>query len=64
MRDRRGTKYLDDRMMETPSIAIEQVIKETLNMANLVMDSYNTSMEAFLKKVRNSQMKLLEWKKL
>ncbi|MCT4617814.1 MAG: Na/Pi cotransporter family protein [Marinisporobacter sp.] len=49
-RERRGVKYLDDRMLETPSIAIGQVMKEILNMGNLVLDSYRTSMEAFFEK--------------
>ncbi len=45
-----GIKYLDDRMLETPSIAIGQVIKETLNMGNLVLHTYEIALEAFMKK--------------
>ncbi|TCO74949.1 Na/Pi cotransporter family protein [Marinisporobacter balticus] len=48
--DQRGIQYLDDRMLETPSVAIVQVIKETLNMANLVLESYKKSMDAFFEK--------------
>ncbi|WZL71753.1 Na/Pi cotransporter family protein [Clostridiaceae bacterium 35-E11] len=48
--ERRGIQYLDDRMLETPSIAIVQVTKETLNMANLVLRSYETSMNSFFEK--------------
>ncbi|WP_053956671.1 Na/Pi cotransporter family protein [Inediibacterium massiliense] len=46
-RDQIGVSHLDDRMLETPSIAIVQVIKEILNMGDLVLESYKTSMEAF-----------------
>ncbi|MCT4607359.1 MAG: Na/Pi cotransporter family protein [Marinisporobacter sp.] len=49
-REKRGVKYLDDRMLETPSIAIGQVMKEILNMGDLALDSYRTSMEAFFEK--------------
>ncbi|WP_129596179.1 Na/Pi cotransporter family protein [Anaerophilus nitritogenes] len=42
-----GISHLDDRMLETPSIAIVQVIKEILNMGDLVLENYKTSMEAF-----------------
>lgn len=44
-----GVKYLDDRILETPSIAILQVIKEILHMGNITFDSYSKSMDAFLK---------------
>ncbi|QEK11241.1 Na/Pi cotransporter family protein [Crassaminicella thermophila] len=48
--DKIGIKYLDDRMLETPSVAIVQVIKETLNMGNLVLDSYKKAMDAFFER--------------
>ncbi|MBB6214576.1 phosphate:Na+ symporter [Anaerosolibacter carboniphilus] len=44
-----GVKYLDDRILETPSIALGQTIKEVLHMGNLALDSYRKSMEAFFK---------------
>lgn len=44
-----GIKYLDDRILETPSIAIGQVIKEVLHMGNTALESYNKSLEAFFK---------------
>lgn len=44
-----GIKYLDDRILETPSIAILQVIKEVLHMGNVTYMSYNKAIEAFLK---------------
>ncbi|KXG78893.1 Na/Pi cotransporter family protein [Thermotalea metallivorans] len=43
-----GVKYLDDRILETPSIALGQTIKEVLHMGNLALESYQKSMEAFL----------------
>ncbi len=46
----KGIRYLDDRILETPSIAMVQVIKETLNMGEIALESYQKSMEAFFKK--------------
>ncbi|MBF8984046.1 Na/Pi cotransporter family protein [Lutibacter sp. B2] len=46
----RGIQYLDDRMLETPTIAIVQVKKEVINMANVALESYQKSMEAFFEK--------------
>lgn len=42
----RGIKYLDKRMIETPSIALVQVIKEVLHMGNLTLQSYKHAVEA------------------
>ncbi len=44
-----GIKYLDDRILETPAIAVGQCIKEVLHMGNIACDSYEKSMEAFFK---------------
>ncbi|MDK2920436.1 MAG: phosphate:Na+ symporter [Candidatus Petromonas sp.] len=46
----KGIKYLDDRILETPSIAIVQVMKEVLHMGNLALESYNKALEAFFKR--------------
>ncbi|MBB6214577.1 phosphate:Na+ symporter [Anaerosolibacter carboniphilus] len=46
----RGIKHLDDRILETPSIAIVQVMKETLNMGQLALENYNKSIDAFIEK--------------
>ncbi len=40
-------KYLDERMLETPSIAIVQVLKEIWNMGHSTLESYRTAMNAF-----------------
>ncbi|MFZ5969808.1 MAG: Na/Pi cotransporter family protein [Bacillota bacterium] len=44
-----GIKYLDDRILETPSIALGQTIKEIIHMGELAEESYKKSMEAFFK---------------
>lgn len=44
-----GIKYLDDRILETPTIAVGQCIKEVLHMGNTASESYEMSMEAFFK---------------
>lgn len=44
-----GVKYLDDRILETPAIALGQCIKEVLHMGNIAGESYEKSMEAFFK---------------
>lgn len=44
-----GIKYLDDRILETPAIAVGQCIKEVLHMGNVASESLEKSMEAFFK---------------
>lgn len=46
--EERVSKYLDERILETPSIALGQVIKETLHMGNVAKKSYKSAMEAFV----------------
>lgn len=41
-------KYIDDRMIETPSIALANTIKETLRMGEKAKDSLNLAMEGVL----------------
>lgn len=41
-----GVKYLDERILETPSIALGQVIKEVLHMGNLATISCESAVEA------------------
>ncbi|SCY65938.1 Na/Pi cotransporter family protein [Alkaliphilus peptidifermentans] len=43
-----GIKYIDDRILETPSIALASAIKETLHMGNIARDSLENSIEGFL----------------
>lgn len=42
-----GSKYLDERLLETPVIAAGQVQKETLRMANKAKENLELSMKAF-----------------
>lgn len=40
------TKYIDERILETPSIALNSAIKETLHMGNVARESFVESMSA------------------
>ncbi len=40
------TKYIDERILETPSIALNSAIKETLHMGNVAKESFVESMSA------------------
>ncbi|MBM7561084.1 Na/Pi cotransporter family protein [Fusibacter tunisiensis] len=51
-----GKKYLDDRMIETPAIAMGQVVKEVLHMGNLTKMSLESSVDA----VQNNNPKAIE----
>ncbi|HKL41150.1 MAG TPA: Na/Pi cotransporter family protein [Clostridia bacterium] len=42
-------KYVDDRLLETPSIAIVQVMKEVLHIGNMVDYSFNNSKDSVIK---------------
>ncbi|MDD4569290.1 MAG: Na/Pi cotransporter family protein [Tepidanaerobacteraceae bacterium] len=44
----RGLKYIDDRLLETPSLALTQVKKEIARMGNLSLDTLKDSLNAFL----------------
>ena len=44
-----GPKYLDDRVLETPALAIGQVSREILRMSDLVKDMLVRSIEVFAK---------------
>ncbi|MCC0782561.1 Na/Pi cotransporter family protein [Clostridioides sp. ES-S-0108-01] len=44
----RTIKYIDDRMIETPSIALANTIKEALRMGEKAKESLNASMEALV----------------
>lgn len=45
--EKTGPKYIDDRLLETPVIAVGQVIKETIRMANKAKQNLELSMNAF-----------------
>ncbi|MBM7615258.1 phosphate:Na+ symporter [Alkaliphilus hydrothermalis] len=42
-----GIKYIDDRILETPSIALGSAIKETLHMGNVAKDSLENALAGF-----------------
>lgn len=44
----RGLKYIDDRLLETPSIAFTQVKKEIARMGNLALEVLQDSIDTFL----------------
>ena len=43
-------KYLDERILETPAIALAQVYKETERMGRIAKENVNVAMEAFFTK--------------
>jgi phosphate:Na+ symporter len=46
-RERVGVQYIDERLLETPVIAVGQMIKETIRMADKAKENLEISMEAF-----------------
>ncbi len=54
--DKKGPKYLDDRVLETPVIAAGQVVKETIRMANKAKKNVSYAMSAFI----NNDEKLIQ----
>jgi phosphate:Na+ symporter len=57
-----GTKYIDDRVLETPVIAVGQMVKETIRMANkakenleIAMQAFETNDESLIKKVYDNE---------
>lgn len=42
-------KYIDERILETPSIAVGQTVKEVVRMGNVAADNLQTSIDAFFK---------------
>lgn len=54
---REGIKYIDDRILETPSIALGSTIKETLHMGNTAKDSLENALDGFFDR---SQKKINE----
>ena len=48
--DDKVVKYIDDRMLETPSIALANIIKETLRMGEKSKESLNAAMDGIVDK--------------
>lgn len=53
-------KYLDQRILGMPAMAVTQVIKEVERMSNLAKDSYTYSMKAVMEKDKNMSSKIAE----
>ena len=53
-----GIKYIDNRILETPSIAVVSAIKETLHMGNIAKESVQNALEGYMendsKKIEDS----------
>ncbi|CEN21306.1 Na/Pi cotransporter family protein [Paraclostridium sordellii] len=62
--DSRITKYLDERMLETPSIAFGNTIRETLRMGNKAKKSFTCSMNALLEKSEDDAKTTFEKEKI
>lgn len=63
-REHMGTKYIDDRVLETPVIAVGQMVKETIRMANKAKDNLEIAMKAFETNDENLIKKVYENEKL
>lgn len=59
-----GVKYIDDRVLETPVIAVGQMMKEVLRMANKAKENLQISMEAFRNNDDSLVQKVYENEKL
>lgn len=45
----RGMKYLDERLLETPAVAVRQAVKELCRMGGLVVESLEDAIDGFLR---------------
>lgn len=62
-REMHGLKYLDSRIIETPSIAVGMASKEVLRMGKIVSQMLETSRESFVKQDEKLTMKVFETEK-
>lgn len=58
--EKTGSKYIEDRLLETPVIAAGQVIKETIRMANKAKVNLELSINAFTSEDENLVKKVYE----
>ncbi|MBO3446206.1 Na/Pi cotransporter family protein [Clostridium sp. CCUG 7971] len=58
--DEKTTKYLDERMLETPSIALGNIVKETLRMGNKAKGTLETSIKAVIESSEEDVKKTFE----
>ena len=52
--------YLDERMLLTPALAIEQLKKETVVLGDCAMDAFDTAYRAFCRKDKGAAAQVLE----
>ena len=52
--DDKVVKYIDDRMIETPSIALANIVKETLRMGEKSKESLNAAMDGIVDKSKEN----------
>ena len=51
--DVKVVKYIDDRMIETPSIALVILLKKHLRMGEKSKNSLDSAMDGIIRKIRN-----------
>lgn len=59
-----GPKYIDDRLLETPVIAVGQMIKETIRMANKAKENLKLSVDSFMSEDEEMIKKVYENEKI
>jgi len=59
-----GVKYIDDRLLETPVIAVGQTTKEVVRMANLAKENVQLAMSCFINNNESSVKTVYENEKL
>ena len=60
----KAVKYLDDRIVETPSIAVASVVKETLRMGKKAKESVNYAIDGFLNQSQEDISKSFKHEKI
>lgn len=61
--DHHITKYIDDRLLVTPSIALVQASKEVLHLGNLALEEFETAINAFFTNNEETAHKVFELEK-
>jgi phosphate:Na+ symporter len=57
-------RHLDERILETPSFAVENCVKEVVHMGQITLDNTREAVEALLKNNREKAEKVLEVEKI
>ncbi|WP_326908786.1 Na/Pi cotransporter family protein [Sedimentibacter sp. MB31-C6] len=57
------TKYIDERILATPQIALTQASKEVLHLGNIALKEFDTSIDAFMKNDEDLAYKTFEIEK-